>query len=612
MWSQDRSWAEQLEDRWTRGTFERGQPFDGVFTAISLRCTGTGALVTDPLSIAMLYRAETADFVAYSSASQLAARVTAPEGREPARDPLGVAWLPFLAYLIGDRTGFVDVRTLPSGATVELSPAYGSRVRTSGTSPWAATELPSSETELIDLVHADLLASIRSVARLPARRLVADITGGRDTRLAVALMLEEGVTDSFEFRTTGVEHSPDSVVARSITERFGLHHEPTVPGSMSETDFRERMRTHVFQTSGMLNIFPFKGMLDVAGVARVTGMPGELMRSHHKGWPTFATIEELVERYDQHERLDSLGILRPEVREVLHAEFVAELTGRIDAGGSAPADHLDSFYVHNRLRRWFGTVEALGESGRIFPLYSLVGLQAAFTIGSRRRWAEWLPFEIMRRAAPDLAKMPLANQGWSDQLLAPLQDAGDYRQPPVVYRGTKPVSWQRNRVDTHRDVVEDVLLDEASSPWFDFLDRAAIERVLSGPTPTGRQQPQALFGALAAAVWLGGAELPHRIGGGPDQPDPLRPKPPVGPVPIARPATDASDPTGAREYPEQSEHPEESNQSGDSSRPEQAASPRRAGAVARLRRRVPPRLWQLGSRSRRAVQRFRPTRRGGL
>ena len=60
------------------------------------------------------------------------------------------------------------------------------------------------------------------MAALPSDRRHADITGGRDSRLILALMLEAGVTDAFDFRTIGAPHAPDAVVGARIAERFGL------------------------------------------------------------------------------------------------------------------------------------------------------------------------------------------------------------------------------------------------------------------------------------------------------------------------------------------------------------------------------------------------------
>lgn len=530
MWHSRESWAEQLEGHWrTHTVVDPGQQLDGIFAAVSVTKAGTGRIVTDPFSIAVLYRAETDDFVAFSTTPRLAARVTAAPNQEPDRDPLGVAWLPFLGWVVGDRTGFVSTRVLPMGSFVEFGPAYGSRVRVGNSTPWASpSELPASEREIVQLVHEDLLASMRSIAQLPASRRRADITGGKDSRLALALMLEEGVADHFTFRTSGFEHSPDSVVGKAIAERFKLAHEAELPRPVGETNspspqaragyFRRRLTTNAFQTSGMFSAWEMKGApLTTSSTLTVSGGVGEALRTNFKAYPVLATVGELRKQFHGRSQLGASSIVRPDVRSELVKILDAELLERFDAGGSTPQDLLDSFYVRHRLRRWFGTYEELGEAGRVFPLYSLIGLQAAFAIGSVKRRNDFLPFAIMRDSCPELAKMPFADAGWSDHVLTGVPDADEYRIPAVRYEGEgpAPTQWRPDRLLDNQGVAEEYLLDEPSSPLYDIIDRDAVERALRDPLNVSMAVYRQLFGALAAAVWLGHDESADRIGAPP-------------------------------------------------------------------------------------------------
>jgi hypothetical protein len=399
------------------------------------------------------------------------------------------------------------------GAYVEIEPAFGSRVRFSNATPWSS-DLPSNEAELVDLVHDDLSASVRSVAQIPATRRGADITGGRDSRLVLALMLQEGVADRFTFRTSGYEHSPDAVVGRRIAARFQLEHEAPVPHGMSEGDFRRRLGTHVFQTSGMFSLWEFKGALTVSSTLRATGCIGEALRTHFHDYPVMSTLGELRRQFHGRSALLGFSIVRPDVRSELFDVLDRELVQCVDAGGSAPQDLADSFYWRHRNRRWFGTYEELGEAGRVHPLYSLIGLQAAFALGGQNRRRELLHFVIMSKACPDLAKMPFADARWSEQLLADLHDADEFRAAPVRQegRGPAPTQWRPQRLLDNLDVARDLLLDEASSPLCDIVDRNAVRGVLADPARATPPVCRQLFGALAAAVWLGGHESRDRIG----------------------------------------------------------------------------------------------------
>jgi hypothetical protein len=226
--------------------------------------------------------------------------------------------------------------------------------------------------------------------------------------------------------------------------------------------------------------------------------------------------------------LQGSSIVRPEIRSSLLATLDAELTGRIDDGGSSPQDHLDSFYV--RLRRWFGTFEELGELGRVFPLYSVVGLQAAFAIGPAKRRNEWLAFEVMRRACAELPKMPLASSGWSDALLESVPDGDDYRVAPIRNEAGA-VPWQPDRLLDNLDVVREYLLDAAPDRLNEIIDSRKVRSILDDENRARDVVYRQIFGALAAAVWLGHRETPVRLG---DRGDPVTTNPVVHAPPRAK------------------------------------------------------------------------------
>jgi hypothetical protein len=526
MWRSDDSWAHQLAcySR-THSLVESGQPFDGLYTVASLTASGTGVITTDPCSVAMLYRAENDDVVAFATAAGVAARVASIPGHEPDRDALGTAWLPLLGYFVGDRTGFAGTSVLPLGAYVEIDPAYGSRLRFSNATPWAAESglAPVEQDDLIDRVHRDLLESVQSIARLPASPKFADLTGGRDSRLILAVMLEAGVADRFTFRTRGADHTPDSIVGRTIAERLQLQQEAVSITALDDPiGFHRRLHTHVFQTSGMTSAWDLQGTLGIATTPSVAGFVGEILRTNFKSYPT--SLSALGHAFHSRAPIDRLSIVQPDVRSKLVDVLDAELLERVDAGGSTQ-DRLDAFYVRHRLRRWFGTAQELGQLGRVFPLYQLRGLQTAFSLGPTMRANEFVPFAIMRAACPELAKMPLADAGWNEAVLFQLPDADDYRTPPVTLRSDAPPQPQPQRLEHNRELLEGYLLDEPSSPIYDIVDRDAIMSALRGPAPDHTASRQ-LFGALTAAVWLGRHESHYRIGADWDQqppaPEPMR------------------------------------------------------------------------------------------
>jgi hypothetical protein len=557
MWSGGQSWAHRLDEQWrARPPDKAGQPYDGIFTATSLNADGTGEIITDPLSAAMMYRAESNDVVAYSPRPGLAARAVAPEGQEPARDAIGSCWMIYAGYLLGDRTGFERVRVLPLGSYVELHPRFGSRVRTANPTPWINPDgLPDDPGELVDLVHRDLAQRVESIAKLPTGRSHhADITGGRDSRLILALLVESGLTDRFQFSTIGGDDVPDAIVGRELAELCALHFESIDPAPMPERDFLRRLQIHAFHTAGMANTWDLQGGVGVAPFATITGLFGECMSTHYSDYPRPEAADEFLDQYLPYAvpNADSLGILKPEASARYRQWVVEDLVERVDAESGLAFDRLDVFFVRNRLRRWSGTLEEIGHKARFCPLYSLVALQAGFALGPTRRRNEYLHFHLMRDACPMLAEHRFAGRGWRDGLLAGVADGHRYDvapcTPPIVRKGhPTPQSWQGGRFERHRDIVEAYLLNEPASPLFEVVDGQAVIEALDGDFPPGFQPRFQIFGALAAAMWLGHHELALRAGTPnagsvsthplpPEEPPPPPPPPPPGPWSRARSA----------------------------------------------------------------------------
>jgi hypothetical protein len=282
---------------------------------------------------------------------------------------------------------------------------------------------------------------------------------------------------------------------------------------MDASDFERRLRAHAFHTSGMINAWDFKGSITPGKALRLSGLFGETLSTNFKEYPELTTNDDLRTAFHRIARLDMGSILLTDVRRSLTEDLDAELTERIDSGGSAPQDHLDSFYIRNRLRRWLGTMEEIGESGRIFPLYSLTGVRAAFAMGSDARRAEQLHFSIIRKACPELARLPLANRAWSEAVLSKAPNPDECRTAPITYSGPAAVQWQAQRLEDNGDIVRGYLLDEPSSPLFDIVDQRALAALLGTGPPWNPQQARQIFGALTAAVWLGRHDSRSKVGG---------------------------------------------------------------------------------------------------
>ena len=172
----------------------------------------------------MLYSAETTDFVVYSSRAALAGVVwlRLPDEDPQERDPVGVGWMMFFSYFVDERTGFVGTPVLPSGTSVDVHPNWGSRVMSASTTPWAEDFTPGSvrRRRWSRLVHDDLVRSVQSFGLLRSSRRYADLTGGTDSRLILALLVRCGNHGQVQVPDDRSAHTPPmpSSAMRCATE----------------------------------------------------------------------------------------------------------------------------------------------------------------------------------------------------------------------------------------------------------------------------------------------------------------------------------------------------------------------------------------------------------
>jgi hypothetical protein len=225
-------------------------------------------------------------------------------------------------------------------------------------------------------------------------------------------------------------------------------------------------------------------------------------------------MDELVQAFATRMHFDTLRLLRSDVRLYYERKARDSLVGAV----GTPQDLVDVFYIRNRLRRWFGTGQEIDRSNRVFPLYSLVGVRTAFTIGSRNRHNELIHFEIMRRCSEQLAKLPFANDSWREEVFAHLADRQDFRaaakedtaKREIDERPAARRQWQATRLEQNKKVLEQYLVDDASNPIFEILDRDAVRSAVSNVQELSLQGLRQLNGALTAAIWLGRHELCSR------------------------------------------------------------------------------------------------------
>jgi hypothetical protein len=503
-WATDGRWAEQLATR-GRDVADIADELRGIFTVVSLDGDGLGEVVSDPLALSFTYLGEDTDVVVIGSRAELVARVLAGSaGRRLPLDMVGVCGLAYSGYRIGNRTGYEGVRTLEAGDVAQIR---GPRSYVaSSRPPW----MPDTDAAaVVDSEHLEvILSEITEIASttlsLPADRYLADLTGGKDSRLLLAALLHAGIADQFVFRTDGHDELADVKIARSLADTMGLEYEASLRFPRHSTTYLERLKAFVSMSGGVVNCWDTKAPTADQPRVRLSGLNGECLRAHSQVTRPMTSDTDLEDYLTRVLRFGRLGLVRPEVamayKEAAHALLLADRP-------THPLDRLETFQIRTRARARYGPLDELDRDHRVAALYSLEAIRAAFSLPPEERHRERVHFELMRRVAPDLVNHPFAGPGWSPHLQSQSRspEANAIAQAAAPTPGSLMARLRRSAASDHRGALREVVASRTSPAW-DLLDQDrtidAVERI-DALDPGSRRE---VFGAITAVLWLSANE----------------------------------------------------------------------------------------------------------
>jgi hypothetical protein len=373
-----------------------------------------------------LYWHQGADFAAFSNRSSTIANLA---GASSGWDLRALAWVIGHANLFGDEMPARAVRYVPPG--YEAHVGLGDSRVTLPTSPvWVWPE-PSSDRGRENLTPAEwdeitdaLVTNFRAL-RSFGGRLRLSLTGGKDSRLCLALAMAAGLQDGVVTVTNGAVDSPEVQCAAAVADAAGVPHKRidvlAVNAPFDPAAMWLRLRQHAYRFEGI--VCPWDGVTDPICGTTVTikGFGGEFYRrSHAKRFrgKRLTSIDAMATMFvNYHQQLDPLGVLVGGV-----ADFQAEWLQswvydevkriRLDL---AP----EKFYVDHRLAHWNGP---LGQSTpwriNVNPLLLPAAARKNLELKLEVRSSERFHFEVMRRAAPQLVTVPFLNDVWAAAIAA--------------------------------------------------------------------------------------------------------------------------------------------------------------------------------------------------
>ena len=536
-WDWEKAWAPQLGRFCERPEFpgDVGQ-LSGTFAAVHMRSRGAGYVFADPFSIGNVYLVERPSYAVFSSRAAIAAWLAAPKGHTPRRDPVGIGWLGFAGVILDDVTGFEGVRLLRQCARIELDESGNHVVRSAVHPAHWYPELVAPE-EAAAIARQDLEAEVGAISEMTVGPILADLTGGKDSRMILAAMLSAGVADRYRFSTAGPPDLPDVRIADQLVGMFGLTRARPLPLPTTEAE-RWRVcereddlgvdRRFVFGTSGMCTLWSAERINVPSVEVKLNGVGGEPWYTNYPASGKLARLDQFHGWLYAGQKIGHAGLVAAEAR-AHYESVIADMAEQLCEGSRTPQDAVNKYYLRVRMRRWFGTLLEVDRRNRVLPLFSAPAIAAAFGLGSHWRHAQFLPYSVMAATDPRLVTTPFAADVWPKALGelvdSPLLTPALLSSPgrPVSGTGDEPKTVDGRPSEPKRNVSTDkraatastrlerfrlLVIDDPSHPLFDVLDREAVRRAVDRYVDLPHLQKQQVFGALTAGLWLGQHEEP--------------------------------------------------------------------------------------------------------
>lgn len=389
------------------GAEQLAMELEGVFAvAIGDPRTRTVAIITDPMGSLHVYTRITPAGIACCTSS-----MALSECGE--LDRIGAHEFVACGIVYEDRSLWSGIKKLPPASITRISDGA---VSTSAYWKLADALPPGLRlNEAGDALMANLTASLKLIGS-NFDRIVADLTGGYDSRLLLCALLESGM--QFDNTVAGPPESADVLTAKAISRQLGTtlkHFEDQ--GEPSVASFHEAIRL----SDGEYNAFDYTRILASQAPlaanyeASLNGSFGEVARGYwwELLWPHLEHGGPLDAEMVARKRFAAI----PYTNVFANAPFeslVQHMTGvvaRTAAPYAAlpPASQMDCVYLTMRMQRWQGRIAS--NTNQLWPSISPIGfsnvISPILSARPRTRLRSLLPRHIFATRNRTLANIPL-------------------------------------------------------------------------------------------------------------------------------------------------------------------------------------------------------------
>ncbi|EFF1407412.1 hypothetical protein QN007_003400 [Escherichia coli] len=322
-----------------------------------------------------------------------------------------------------------------------------------------------------DLIVDELVKNFKAASENIPGELRLSLTGGKDSRLVLALALGAGFKDRITTFTNGPEGSPEISCAQNIANKIGVKHVANVKApQVKAQDFAnswEKLNWHSYRMESY--ICPWDGATAERTIKNITsdmtGFGGELYRGpggHAKQFKNLSFMDNkdaiLSKFINYHQKMDPLNILSSLYKNAQIGWFYGWLEENIK---SVRFDVLpEKFFVENRLSNWNGPL-AQNVTGRIklMPLLSPKVARLVFKLSPEARNKELFHYSVMAKLAPELVSLPFLNATWDKSLQGRfgLDIADAPYDSGVKFTPRSVQAWQAQFVEGQREEIVHLL-----------------------------------------------------------------------------------------------------------------------------------------------------------
>lgn len=468
---------------------------EGVFSAVRIQYqVPSMEVVTDPLGMAQVFYAMINGKLVISNSVRVLTRLCG----DSSLDPLGSSLMLCLGWVSGDCTLNRAVKIMPGGsrwlwkgnaASEPIRNQYYSRANLVLQDK---TRLRSQEVHELGDQLTSMLGTLGDNYKLQC-----PLTGGRDSRLMLSLLLRDNLSaDIYTDASTG---EADLNCAINVARELQLPHRIYRPNIEISDDLWQRLVVKlVRQNDGMVSLWQLADVMPEEGThpempIRFNGLGGEIARRYYAD-PTVFLLggKDLTgaAKWLAGQVLHSHGGIVSEGAMLLGREFLNDWVSQMAESGFRVTDLPDCFYTFERVRRWAGgNSRKVQESmGWFAPMCTRPFVETAFRVPVWGRYSESVHYQLIK-LHPKLHRLPFGGSPWLSQvpglalpqlivrrkMIKPL--AKQWRPRPSV--SPESMFDIHKVIDAKRHALQTFCLDQASSSIWDYVDRDRFEQVTS-------------------------------------------------------------------------------------------------------------------------------------